>query len=313
MSGIRIRLDALLAKIEGTYGTDAVPVAADDGVRLSERVWSNLRIEHAFDGDRRDVTNSSAIVEAQPAPRIGRTATLEIAWDARGAGATYVSNDHEAHALMRACGLTATLATDEYNYTIADSGYDSVTLYAYAGGSLYKIVGTRGNMRWPITAGGLGTMRFVMQGTVTDISTAALPSVTYDATLPQPAAGMTFTLGAWSPDVYDAEFDLGAQVQRLDSVQDTEGIDEFDIAQFEPTLRVNARSVALGTFDPYSDARTPTARAVAVILGATGSYNSFELADAAGYVMDPEHPEDQGMTAWSLTYRLSDPTLTAAN
>jgi hypothetical protein len=45
---IPIKLDGITVKIESVYGTDPVPTIADNAVRIADRLWPNLRVEHAF-------------------------------------------------------------------------------------------------------------------------------------------------------------------------------------------------------------------------------------------------------------------------
>lgn len=311
----QLRLDGLLAKVESTYGTDSAPANATDGVRVSERVWSTLRLEHAFPGTRDGVANGSLIPPAQPAIPAGRMVTLDIAWEARGAGAAYAAAVRpEADALLRACGFAstvdATVGAENVAYSIADSGHESATIYAYAAGNVYKIIGCRGNVVWPVTAGENGILRFQMQGILSaEPDAAALPSITYDAVVPAVAKGMTVTIGAWSPDLLEAEFDAGISVQRLDSATAADVVAQFAVAEAIPSLSISARTVALATHDPYTDASTPTSKAAAVELGGT-QYNRIKLADAAAWGSYPEHIEDQGFTGWRIGYRLTDPTIT---
>ena len=63
-----MRLDGFAAKVETTYGTDIVPVPATDAVRVSERVFSNLTISHAFENTREDAASGSLFTLAPAKP-----------------------------------------------------------------------------------------------------------------------------------------------------------------------------------------------------------------------------------------------------
>lgn len=306
-----IRLDGLLAKIEGTYGVDSVPVVGTDGVRVSERVWSSLRMEYAFPNERTEVA-TGGLGPAPPAGARGRIVTLEIAWEGRGAGAAYSASVlPEADPLLRACGMSRaddfTGGLEKVTYSRADTSHASCTIYAYAGGLLFKIVGCRGNVRWPINAGQIGVMRFAMQGIlVADPATTALPAITYDAVLPPPAVSMGLAISSWTPDVVTGEFNQASQISRLDSGNAAEGVGEFAIAHMQETaFNLTARSVPLATYDPYTVRKNSTPQTVDLTLG-SAQYNRVKLDVNDARLRTIEHPEDQGFTAWDLSYFLLD-------
>ena len=171
-------------------------------------------------------------------------------------------------------------------------------------------------MVWPVTAGQLGIMRFRMQGFLTtNPADAVLPSgFLYDTTIPQPAQAMSLAVGGVSPDVISAEYDLGAQVQRLDSANATEGVAEFAISGFDTTYRLSARVPAgatpLVTFDPYADMRSRAVRVITQTLGAV-QYNriKFDVVDAR-VSEDPEHSENNQFAQWDVLYTLQDSKVT---
>lgn len=305
-----IRLDGLLAKVETTYGTDATPQAATDAVRVSERVWSSLTIEYAFPG-RRDDAASGSLIPVGPAPRKGRIVTLNVAWEAKGAGAAYTSSvKPEASALLRACGLSETLQGSEYLYEPVDVDHESCTIYAYAGGMLFKIVGCRGSVSWPIDVGGVGLIRFQMQGILLeDPVTAALPAITYHAQLPPVAAGMVLTVGAWTPEkVFTAEFDGGAELQRIDDATAADAVGEFAISQVLPSYRLQAYAADLGIYNPYAQSRAGAPIEISQTLGSQ-PYNTVAFETEQAYLEQIGHTEQNQFAAWDLTYQVRDYTL----
>lgn len=306
-----IRLDGLLAKVETTYGVDPTPDPTTDAIRVSERVWSSLRVEYAFPG-RRDDAASGRLIPLGPTDRKGRIVTLDIAWEARGAGAQYTSNvKPEASALLRACGLSETLQSNKYIYAPADTQHASCTIYAYAGGAVFKIVGCRGRLTWPVEAGGVGIIRFQMQGILAaDPAGAALPAITYQAALPPVAAGMVLTVGNWTPTrVISAEFDSGVELQRVDDVTAADAVREFAITMINPSYRLQALADSLSTYNPYTASKSTTPIAISQTLGATAN-NKVIFATSAAYLETPAHTEQNGLAAWDLTYQVRDYTIT---
>ncbi len=305
------RLDGLLAKIESAYATDSVPVAATDGVLVDERLWSPSNPTHAFENTREDAASGSLFSLFPAVPR-GRIIEFDITWDARGAGAAYSASVlPEADPLLRACGLLRvddfTGGSENVSYAPRDTGHESCSIYVFAGGVRYRIVGVRGVLRIPVSAGGQSRMVFAMQGIVlSNPDTVTLPSITYDSTIAPPSVSMGLSVGGiWSPDAFTFELAGGQDIQRLDGVNDAEGIQEFAIVGFDPIATINARTTVLATYDPYADLRARTTRTIVINTG-TVQYNKWDISITDAYVRDPAHSVNNGVVAWDLEYILQD-------
>lgn len=307
MPGIPIRLDGITAKIETTYGTDPTPAAATDGVRISERIFSSLRLGYAWENNREDVATGT-ILPAIPGISRGRMATIDIAWEIRGAGSDVVP---EVDPLLRACGMAQTDGALLFSYAQASNLHESCTIWCYAGGTVYKIVGCRGSWRWPIQPGRHGVLRFTMMGIMTtDPAALAVPAITYDATEPPTAVDLALTVASWTPEVYQAEFNQGVQPQMLESANAADGIREFDFGEARPFLAMSARLprdatgiLDTSTYNPYADAKARTARAIVATLGSV-QYNRMKVNSVNGYVQMPAHADNNRFAAWDLRYEI---------
>ena len=306
-------LDAMIAKVESTYGTDPTPTLADDAIRIAERIWtSSMRPEYAFPNTREDVASGS-LIQPKPGTPAGRIVNMELAVDLIGAGAAYSSSTPvrpPVDPLLISCGLARTHddtpSSEKVTYAPASTGHGSCTIWGYAGNKLVKVVGCRGNVRWPVDAGQLGPMRFSMQGMVSSITEVALGAATYNASLPQPAVAMGIALGGWAtPDSPSGEFNLGAEVVRLDDANGADGIHSFAISRFLPTCRLSARAGALATYDPYAMAAARTLETIDWQLGAT-QYNRAKLDVNEAYIIQPpDHSDDGGMAAWDIDFQVT--------
>jgi hypothetical protein len=308
MASYPIRLDGLLAKIETDYGVDPTPTTTANGIRLSQRVWSSLRIGHAYP-NRRTEAASGTLIRMAPPPMTGRIADLEITVELSGFGAAYSATDlPSAHPLIRSCGLGQAVVTtggsETVTYTRADSAHESCTIWAYAGANLYKITGCRGNLRWTVTAGGLLLGQFTMRGLMAVAPAAtALPAITYTAQVPPPAIACAIAIGGVSTmTIASCEFATGATIVQVPGTNATYGIAGFEISRFDPTFRANVKTIALGTYDPYAAAQAATATTISVTHGST-QYKRLKLTvTSAGYLMDPEHEDQDGFTGWLLPF-----------
>jgi hypothetical protein len=299
------RLWGLYAKKEVTYATDAAPVATD-AVMTMEPLWSRITPDYEWANERLEDANSSLLPRASAPPR-GRKAMVDIAWRLRGTGSAYsAGNVPEADPLFQACGMGQTVVTtggsESVTYAPADTGHASATIWGYGANKLYKVVGCRGTFGWAMTPGQLVICRFRMSGLLTaDPTETALATQTYDATVPPAAVGVAFGIGAVNPDVASLEFQLGADLKQLNSLNAADGIAEFDMSEFVPALTTTIRTTALGTYDPMADFKAATARNLVWTIGTGVQYNRATMTlNSAQQRRMPRHTFDNAFTAWDM-------------
>lgn len=310
-----IRLDGLMAKVEGTYGTDSVPVVGTDTVRIVDRLWPQLQERFAWPNERTAVASGSLI---PPIPGVarGRICTVDFGWEIKGSrsgGAYSAGNKIEASPVLQACMASETLVTtggsESLTYAHADTNHSSCTIYAHAGGYLYKIVGCRGTWHWPIAVGVHGVLMFHLEGILASKTVAAYPGgYVYSTPGPLPGVGLAMTIGPWTPDIITADFLAQGTtgVQRLDSGNAADGVQSFDIGDtVQPLFKIQGKSV-IAAYDPSVDlaANPRTVRALSLQYG-TVQYNKAKITSNL-YITDPIRNLNQnGFAAWDLTY-LSD-------
>jgi hypothetical protein len=312
----RIRIDGLLAKEESIYGTDPTPVAGTDGVKVHERLWSTLAVNYEFPNERMDEATHQFFNDVADAVPRGPIVDFDIAWRIRGAGVAYSSVTPvrpEADPMLVGSALSRThddtASAELVDYTIG-SAQNSYTLYAYSAENyLYKLVGCRSSVSWIMTAGVLGTLRFVGRGILKETPTeVATPQITYDTRVPPAAVSMGLQVaGSWNPAFTTAAFRQNATLETLQSGNAAEGIDEIAIADVNPIVELSARAVPLTTYDPYTVLSARTTQALAATLGAT-QYNKLVLTVTNSHLRPPitNSIHNNGFAAWDLTYRLRD-------
>lgn len=309
-----IRIEGLLAKIEATYRTDSVPVAGTDGVRMAERGWSALSIEYQYPNIRDDVATGT-LLPVLPGRPEGRIVTGTIVLELKGFGAVYTAvNLPEADMFWRACGYSQTVdlsvGTENVKYAPADSSHESLTMHAFAAGSRYEIIGVRCNPIWPINAGELGMLRFEFQGFL-DVGpvAAALPTITYNATVPQPGVTTAIAVGAVTLDApASLEVNGGVELIRIPDANDASGVSEIAIVRHRPTVRIRTLTESLATFNPYGDWDTSGSRLIDATVGAT-QYNRAKLNISNAFTESIAHADQDGLTAWDLGYFSTDLTV----
>lgn len=202
---LRFRRKVLLAKIETTYGVDAVPVAATDGMLVR-----NLRVralELAY--DRRETVKTFYANEGQIVT--GQWSTLEFEVEMAGAGGA-VDAIPKYSPLLRACGLAQTVnATVSVQYDPVSSGEDALTAYFQMDGRQHKMLGCRGSMGMRIAAGKIPVFTFRFVGLhVAPTDTALTPATLTGFTKPigvNNANTTPFTLHAFAGKFREFTFD----------------------------------------------------------------------------------------------------------
>ena len=312
-----IRFEALWAKKESSYGVDAVPVATD-AVRIKRRLFPEIKIRYVFPNRRDDIVSNSLIVP-KPGVPVGRIVEFEIPWEIKGKGSAYAaSTDIEGDPLLQACGMAvavdATPSSEKLTYSLAESAHASCTLYGFAGGMRYIILGTRGNVSWPITAGEQGELVFMMKGLlVADPTTVAVPASTYDSSLAPAAVGCGFTLDPGSPytPVFDkCAFDLGNEVDPVEDGNGTDGLNEIAIiARDNPRFTVTVRKELLSTYDPVALQKAVTSHLIDLTLGGT-QYNRLKLDVNESYIGEAPQPYEYKKSAgWDLAFDVKQAVL----
>lgn len=311
MPGIPLRLDGALAKLEATYRTDPIPVAGTNGVRVNERMWPNITVDYAWENLNKDVATGT-MLPTNPAKPRGRNVTIDIPWLMRGSGV--LGTPPEAGPLYRAssCVETVTPAT-KVEYAQASQLHESCTVYCYAAGYLFKVVGCRGVVTWPITVGQPMVHRFKLRGVLANDPTAvAVPAITYNTGEPIAGVGLTMTVGAWTPRVISAAFDQGGQVQLFEDGNDADGIEEFDYGEVFPMFKLSARVprdgtgiVDLAAYNPTADLVARTARAINVTGGSVAT-NRCKLVVTNSYVQPFKPAVNNTFAAYDLEYVLTD-------
>lgn len=160
----------LLAKAEGTYGTDPTATAADDAVYAYDveigLIEADVRQKNALIGYR------GARPSVVTAPR--RTVRFGVELAAAGTAGLAPTWDH----IAKACGLKATTVADTtVTYTPDDASTGgSIAVTAYQDGDVAKALGVRGNATFRFPEGDEPMLMFDGLGFYADLTSAAVPS-----------------------------------------------------------------------------------------------------------------------------------------
>lgn len=172
--GRLIRKTAILAKIETTYGTDAVPTGAANAL-----VVSNLSINplNAQNVDR-------AIIRAYlgASEQLVGTNYVEMGFDVELVGSGSAGVAPAWGPLLRAIGFAEVLtAAVRVDYTPVSDVFESSTIYWYDDGVLHKGLGARGTASLKLTVGEKPVISFKFIAINGGVIEATNPSTTLTA------------------------------------------------------------------------------------------------------------------------------------
>lgn len=308
------RIFGLLGKIEASYGAGGSlsPSAGGDGIQMAE--IPKLTIGYGFKGDRPAPPGTMGVqLRAKPS---GRTATLPVKAESKGAGIAYgIDVVPSLHVLLQICGfdgaVTTTTGLEKWVYTPhpGPTGWPSGVLAAYARGELYPI--TAAYADWTLSGDSTGVVYLTatiqgLLGTISDQPTP--PEITYPLTeiIPPTAVGSSlFALGNFTSGVLQKwTLKGGRKITPRLNQNSAGGHAGFAIGNRVPTLDVTYETptganavgspyTSVGQVDPYLlyDNAIPVASSIQI---GNVQYNKLALTMPAAQVMAPPDTTENG-------------------
>lgn len=304
----KIRLRALLAKIEDTYKTDSVPVVTDDGIQMEDRPeieWGYLE-----ENTREELSHLSfgRTGLSQPGGPFGHiTVTVAI----KGTALAYAEVVRpEFDVLMRMAAHSAvvdeTVSSESVTYEPIQSSFESASVYAYTANSLFKLVGCRAILtNITILPAQIARATFDIWGVLTGITDIALPTVVYPYKTVKPpivvAAG--FTVDTFDPaDFSSFIFEQRLQLPARPRGNDADGHAGYEPTDYDPRFVAIVDKIALASFNWFTLRREGTTFAWDIGVGST-QYNKMTISGPAARIVDAPFSDVEGFAMIDLTCR----------
>ena len=168
------RNSAILAKIETTEGTDAVPTGSANALLVSDQTVNPLNAQNV---DRALVRNYFGASE-----QLVGTAYVELSFTVELAGSGTAGTAAPWGELLRAVGMVETGAAGYKQYAPdTPANQKSATIYYYDDGVLHKLLGARGTVKLGLGIGERPTLQFSFMGKDGGITAVAVPNTTLTA------------------------------------------------------------------------------------------------------------------------------------
>lgn len=286
------RKTAILAKIETTYGTDAVPTGAANAILVGNVKLSPL------EGGTVQRSNVQPYLGSRPAVQVNTSVKLGFAVELAGSGSAGTAPAYGA--LLRACGLSETLtASTKAEYRPISTAFESVSIYFSKDGQQHKLLGARGSVSLKFDAGTVPTMEFSFVGLYQAPTSQADPAVTLTAfQIPLPCSKAntpTFSLYSYAAALSVLGLDVGNNVVYRGLV----GAESVQIADRNAKGKATIEAPALSAKDFFALAKAGTTGALQIVHG-TVAGNIVQLDAAAVQATNPGYGAEDGIVMLDL-------------
>lgn len=169
-----IRKTVILAKLETTYGVDAVPTGAANALVVSKMSINALNAEYI----KRDIIREYLGASEE----LPGASYVECGFDIELVGAGTAATAPAWGPLMRSIGFAETITAGvRVDYTPVSGGFESSSIYYYDDGVLHKLLGVRGTATLDLTVGQKPVISFKFMGIDGGISAAPNAATTLTA------------------------------------------------------------------------------------------------------------------------------------
>lgn len=302
-----IRNTVILAKVETTIGTDAVPTGAADAVLVSAMSINPLNAQNVSRNLMRGYFGGSE--------QLVGTAFVSVDFTVELAGSGTAATAPQWGDLLLGCGMAeALLATpNRVEYTPVSSALKTLTIYYHDDGVLHKLLGAMGTVRLSAKVGERPTLQFsftALDGGISAVANASptltnwkTPPTMTKANVVDITLGCTYATGALaSGTVYAStglDLDLGNTVAHTPLLSS----DRIDISQREVTGSVQFDLTAANEVSFMATVKANTTQSLGFTIG-TAAGNKIILHAPAVQLINPSKAELNGTRLIGYDLRL---------
>lgn len=198
----------LLAKEETIYGTDATPTGAANAIVASEFTWEEIV---GTDVER----NVLRPYMGHPGIELtGNYSRLQFSVEMAGSGTAGTAPRWGV--LHKSCGMAEIISAGvDVKYKPISGLFSGTSIYFFADGIKYAMLGSRGNWTTSLTPQGIPAWTYTKLGLLAIATDAALPAITEAQPDPVPVnkANTTVSLHGLAGPTEGLTLDYGAQVE----------------------------------------------------------------------------------------------------
>jgi hypothetical protein len=284
----------VLAKIESTYGVDAIPSGLTNAILIK-----NLNITPM---------EATLVARDLVRPFLGNfenlvaDAHVKVDFEVEVAGAGAAGTAPGYGVLLRGCGFAETLTVgQDATYTPVSASIESLTLYFQQDGAQHSITGARGDMEITLQAKAIPTFKFTFTGIYNPPTATSLATPTFAGFQTPLVANSSntpaFTVGGYAPVLDQFSLKLGNQVdfRSLIGAQYTQILDRKVAGQ------LSFEAVTPDIHDFFAPALSGAKSAVSLTHG-TAAGNIVKLDMPSVNLQNPTYTDNNGVQMMQIPY-----------
>jgi len=203
--------------------------------------------------------------------------------------------------LLQACAMDETVVgVTSVTYEPVSSSHASCTIYLYKDGRRNIVTGCRGSWKLSAEAGKIGMLEFTMKGRYATPTVTALPSPTYESTIPSVCKNGTFTYDAKTTLCLSMlDIDIANTVAKRPCLSDANAIGGFEITDRKPTATINPEAQIETSYDFRGDQLT-NQKEVSYVIGSVAG-NICTLTIPKFNIETIEYGDNEGVLLEQMT------------
>jgi len=291
-----VRDSAILAKIETTYGTDAVPTGSVNAMLVSNQTVNPLNAQNV---DRALVRPYLGASE-----QLTGTKYIELSFDVELQGSGTAGTAPAYGPLLRAAGMAEVVsAGSRVEYTPISTSFESATLHYYDSGVVHKLLGARGDVEFKLSVGGKPIMSFNFKGLDGGIVAAGTPAITIsnfktpavvtDANTADILLGCSYATGALSGGTAYPSKGLTAKLGNSVDFIALVGGESIDITNREATAAISLDLTAAQEVTFMGNVIDNAATSIGLTHGTTAGYKVTLFAPSV-QLLNPKKEDQSG-------------------
>lgn len=303
----KTRNTVILAKIEATTGTDAVPTGAANALLVSNQNI-DLNITSV------DRTNIRSYMGASE--QLAGSRNVSVSFDVELSGSGTAGTAPAWGALLQACAFAEVVtAGQRVEYNPISTGFKSLTIYYYDDGVLHKALGCMGNVKFSAEEGQIPKLSFAftgIDGGVTAANNASptltawkTPKVVNNDNSGKVTLGATYSTGELSGGTEYCSrgitLDAGNQVSYLSMLGPCTGV---DITDRSSTGSLTLDLDAAGEVAAFNAVIANTLTSVGLVHGSAAGEKVILFAPAVQRI-NPKHQDNDGRIHIGFDLRLT--------
>ncbi len=296
-----VRRRVILAKVESTYNTDPVPVAATDAVLIEELNWAPEGLRMV---DRPAIRGSLGTLQ-----QIYGGSLLSVSFSVEVKGSGAAGTAPEIGPLLLGCAMAETLvASTSATYAPASASQSSLTIYVYEDGTLTKLTGCRGSVDFTGEVGARLMADFTFTGHFSGPTDVSLVSPTYDSTVPPILINGSFTIGSFAAVIQALNVSMGITVETPPDLSSADGYGEVLVTGRDVNGSLNPEQTLVAANDFMADFKAGTTMALDTgTIGGTAG-NIIQITMPALYYRSLSNSEREGVLVYDTPFGAAEAT-----